>query len=113
MLDMMSAETPRRSTKRQRPRDVLLAHRDEVIAILEKYGATKVLVFGSVARGEDDADSDIDLLVDKFDEGAYEWATPTAKWELEDLLGLKVDIGEVPDLKKRVLADVIKDVQLL
>lgn len=109
----VSPKAPRRSTKRRRPRDLLLAHRDEVIAVLEKYGATQVLVFGSVARGEDDEESDIDLIVDKFDEGSYEWATPKAKWELEDLLGYQVDVGEVRHMKKRVLAEAIKDARPL
>jgi predicted nucleotidyltransferase len=36
--------------------------RDEVIRIAARYGARNLRVFGSVARGEDHADSDLDLL---------------------------------------------------
>ena len=97
------------SKKRQRPRDVLLEHREQVIDILRKYGAQKVVVFGSVARGEDDESSDIDLLVDRFDEDAYEWLQPKAEAELESLLGVKVDVGEARYLRKAVLAEAIKD----
>ena len=68
-----------------------------------------MIVFGSVARGEDDNDSDIDLLVDKFDEDAYAMLEPKAKWELEELLGVKVDVGEARYLRKAVLADAIQD----
>src|SRR5215472_12088286 len=46
-----------------RPSEVLAAHRDDVIAFARRHGATKVLIFGSVARDQDDADSDIDLLM--------------------------------------------------
>lgn len=45
------------------PSEALNAHRAEVIAIVERHKATNVRVFGSVARGEDTPDSDIDLLV--------------------------------------------------
>jgi len=39
------------SKRKPRPRDVLLANRDKVLELLRSYGATKVLVFGSVAGG--------------------------------------------------------------
>ena len=39
-------------------------HRAEMVQTAAQHGATNLRVFGSVARGEDDADSDIDLLVD-------------------------------------------------
>jgi predicted nucleotidyltransferase len=43
---------------------LLARHRDEVLEIAHAYGASNVRVFGSTARGDDTADSDIDLLVD-------------------------------------------------
>ena len=43
--------------------DELRAHRDEILALAEHYGAYNVRVFGSVARGEATPDSDIDILV--------------------------------------------------
>ncbi len=88
-------------------------HRREVIDVLKKYGASKVLVFGSVARGEDDEGSDVDLLVDHFDKGAYTWGVPKAQKELEALLGVKVDVGEVQHLRPRVLAEAMRDVRPL
>ena len=42
----------------------LREHRAEITAAAERVGAHNVRVFGSVARGEDTADSDLDLLVD-------------------------------------------------
>ena len=37
--------------------------REIILSILTGYGATKVAIFGSYARGEEEADSDIDILV--------------------------------------------------
>ncbi|MBF2058078.1 MAG: nucleotidyltransferase domain-containing protein [Cyanobacterium sp. T60_A2020_053] len=46
-------------------RDVLLSEcREEIIKIAEKHGAYHVRIFGSVARGEEKENSDIDLLID-------------------------------------------------
>lgn len=43
---------------------LLAAHRDEVLDIVRRFGAGNVVVFGSVARGEDGPGSDIDLAAD-------------------------------------------------
>jgi predicted nucleotidyltransferase len=67
------------------------AHRDEIRAIVEANRATNPRVFGSIARGEDSADSDLDLLVDAcpgmtlFDQARIIGA-------LEELLGVEVDV---------------------
>jgi uncharacterized protein len=44
--------------------DIVREKREEILAIARKHGAFNVRVFGSVARGEADEESDIDLLVD-------------------------------------------------
>jgi hypothetical protein len=44
--------------------DQLRARREEIPRVAAKHGAGNVCVFGSVARGEETADSDVDLLVD-------------------------------------------------
>jgi len=46
-----------------KPSEILREKREEVLKIAEKYGLSNVRVFGSVARGEDDEKSDLDLLV--------------------------------------------------
>jgi len=97
----------------RRPSDALLAHREEVLELLRRHGASEVLVFGSVARGEDDERSDIDLLVDHLDKDAYSWATPRVKESLERLLGFEVDVGEVGNMKERVLVEALKDARPL
>lgn len=45
-------------------RELLDAHRDEFLAILDRYGAISPKLFGSVARGTARPGSDIDILVE-------------------------------------------------
>jgi len=44
--------------------DVIHERRDEVLRVAARHGASNVRLFGSVARGEDAPDSNVDLLVD-------------------------------------------------
>lgn len=60
-LVMTSTESPRMAWVR--------AHVTELIAIAEKFGATRMCLCGSVARGTDTDDSDIDFYVWEFDAG--------------------------------------------
>lgn len=48
--------------------DLLKSKRNEILQIAARHGAYDVRIFGSVARGEADSSSDIDLLV-KFKRG--------------------------------------------
>ena len=70
---------------------LLRKHREEIQKIVEKHHAKNVKVFGSVAVGNESADSDIDLLIETtpettmFDIGAI-------KFELNNLLGVEVDV---------------------
>ncbi len=43
--------------------ELLLPFREQILKIATKYGAYNLRVFGSVARGEATADSDIDLII--------------------------------------------------
>lgn len=45
-------------------RDDIARQRDAVLRIAARHGASNVRLFGSVARGEERADSDVDLLID-------------------------------------------------
>ncbi|WP_166351020.1 nucleotidyltransferase family protein [Phytoactinopolyspora limicola] len=74
-------------------RRTLDLHRDEVQAVLCRYGASNPRVFGSVARGEARADSDIDILVD-LDPQAGNALLRVAGLgeELSLVLGVRVDV---------------------
>jgi uncharacterized protein len=56
----MKVDAPRRAVTL----DELRAHREEILQLGERFGVHNIRVFGSVARGEARADSDLDLLVD-------------------------------------------------
>lgn len=75
----------------------LRRHREEILRIAAAHGARNVRVFGSVARGEARAGSDIDFLVDiETDRRGFEFFSllEDLRRELEDLLGYPVDVGE-------------------
>jgi len=73
-------------------------------------GARNVRVFGSVARGADRPDSDIDLLVD-LEPGVGLVALAGLRRELEDILGAEVDVVPAahlkPDVAEQALAEAI------
>ena len=73
------------------PSKVLAANRDAVIALAASNKAEDVRVFGSIARGEDRPDSDIDILV-RFQNGASLLDQSSLAIELEELLGVHVDL---------------------
>jgi uncharacterized protein len=83
--------------------------REQILAIAEKHGAYNVRIFGSVARGETDAQSDIDLLVDYHSECRSAWFPLQLIRELETLLGCKVDITTEQALKERIKERVLKE----
>jgi hypothetical protein len=89
---------------------LLKEKREEILRIAAKHGARNVRVFGSVARGEADAQSDIDLLVEF--EPDHSLLDHAALWlELQDLLGCKVDVvsegGVKARIRERVLAEAL------
>lgn len=96
------------TSRRMRPSEVLASQRDEVLAVLDEIGATNARVFGSIARGEDDEDSDVDLLVE-MPKGIGLFRRVEIELDLEDLLERRVDLvspAEVPARSRsRVLAE--------
>jgi predicted nucleotidyltransferase len=88
--------------------EIVRHRRSEILAVARKHGATNVRVFGSVARGDDSPDSDLDLLVDAS-ESASAWFPARLILDLQELLGRKVDIvterGLNPYLRDQVLAE--------
>ena len=89
---------------------ILKSRREEIISIAARHGARNVRVFGSVARGEDDDKSDIDLLVE-FESGRSLLDHAGLWLELQDLLGCKVDVvserGIKPRIRERVLREAV------
>ena len=78
----------------------LLANSEAIKAIAARHKAFNVAVFGSVARGEDDPTSDIDLLVD-FLPGASLVDEFRLENELREFLKVRVDLVSRRGLKPR------------
>lgn len=75
--------------------------RGEIISQLLECGASNPRIFGSVARSDDDKDSDIDLLVD-FDISRGLLPIVKLSHDLSNLLGEKVDVVPVKMLRQNV-----------
>ncbi len=88
--------------------DLLKSRREEILRIAAKHGAQNVRVFGSVARGEADLKSDIDLLVE-FKRGTTLLGHAALVQELEDLLGVRVDVVSERGLRDRVRERVMRE----
>jgi hypothetical protein len=96
----MNAQTP--------ALDLLRARRGRVLALAARHGATNVRVFGSKARGEADAASDTDLLVD-LEPGRSLVDLGSLLVELEEELGRRVDIGTEAGLRGALRERVRRD----
>ncbi|MFQ3647107.1 MAG: nucleotidyltransferase family protein [Anaerolinea sp.] len=88
---------------------MLRAHRVEILALAERYGAYNVRVFGSVARGEAHPASDIDLLVN-FRAGTSLFELSGLWQDLQDLLGYDVNIVSENGLKARFHQIIAQDI---
>lgn len=75
--------------------------RDKIMPVLEPYGVKRVALFGSVVRGEETPESDIDILV-TFREpiGLFKWVE--LEDELSKRLGRKTDLVSARALKPRI-----------
>jgi uncharacterized protein len=88
--------------------ELLIKKREEILEIAAKHGAFNVRVFGSVARGEADEQSDIDFLVDYSLDKVSSWFPAGLVLELEALLGRKVDVATEKALKERIREQVLQ-----
>jgi hypothetical protein len=88
--------------------DTIREKRDAIIRIAAKHGASQIRLIGSVARGEDRPDSDVDLLV-TWSEGTSLLDQAAPMLELEKLLGRKVDIASDGWVKPAIRESVYRD----
>lgn len=91
-------------------RDLVDAHRDEIRAIVARHHGRSVAVFGSAARGDTRPGSDIDFLVE-FEPGTRPFEILLLGAELEEALGVRVDVGTPAmlraDVRDHVLAEAV------
>jgi uncharacterized protein len=81
-----------------------------ILQLATRYGIRRVRLFGSVARGEDSAESDVDVLVD-FEPGRSLLDQVGFEQDMADLLGCRVDVvvegGISPYLEDRILQEAV------
>ncbi|HAZ60105.1 MAG TPA: nucleotidyltransferase [Gammaproteobacteria bacterium] len=82
--------------------------REEILRLCAIHGARNLRVFGSVARGEADARSDIDFLVE-MEPGRSLFDLGGLQYELERLLGRPVDVVTEHGLKARIRDRVLQE----
>ena len=91
---------------------LLKEKRAAILDIAERHGARNVRVFGSVARGDFDEKSDLDILVD-MDPGRSLFDHAALLLDLEELLGCKVDVVSGKGIKARIRERVLREAQPL
>ena len=95
-----------------RPSVALNRSRVAVREAVSRFPAANPRVFGSILHGTDHDGSDIDLLVDALP-GATLFDLGGLQIELEDILGLPVDLLTPADLPKKFRDQVIQEAQPL
>lgn len=88
--------------------EILAAKREEILQIATKYGAYNIRIFGSVARGEADINSDVDFLVE-METGRSLFDLGGLLMELQEILGCKVDIVTEKGLRSRIRERVLNE----
>lgn len=88
--------------------ELIVEKREQILAVAEQHGARNVRVFGSIARGDYDENSDIDLLVE-LEPGRSLFDLSGLIIDLEELLGVKVDVGTYRMLKARNREQILKE----
>lgn len=83
-------------------------HHRELVAAAAAHGVSNLRVFGSVARGQDRAESDVDLLVD-LPPGLGLFGLGRVEADLEAILGSRVDLVPEQNLKPEVRARVERE----
>lgn len=71
--------------------EMLQQHRNEILSLASSHGAVSIRVFGSVARGDDTENSDIDFLVN-MDKGRSLFDMAKLQFDLENLLHKQIDL---------------------
>jgi predicted nucleotidyltransferase len=106
----MQTDKQARPNARQAPLldDLLQEKREQILEIAKRHGAYNVRVFGSVAKGTAEPDSDLDLLVDVQSEHSA-WFPAGLILDLEALLEREVDVVTEEALHWYIRAQVLAE----
>lgn len=91
-----------------RPSELLDSHRSQICSLVEQNHVRNPRVFGSVLHGGDTDNSDLDLLVDPLP-GTTLLNLGALQVELEQLLGIPVDILTPGDLPEKFRNHILKE----
>jgi hypothetical protein len=92
--------------------DDIRAKKPQLLEVAAKYGVSDIRVFGSVARGEERPDSDVDLLVklekgrDYFDLGGFQYLST-------EIIGKHVDVAMDDCLHAQLAPRILQDARPL
>jgi predicted nucleotidyltransferase len=84
--------------------------KQQLYQIATKHGISKVFVFGSVARGESSDVSDVDFLIE-MDENVSAFGVGAFQYEVQQLLGISIDVIPTFALKNVDDQDFVRSVQ--
>jgi predicted nucleotidyltransferase len=88
--------------------EILGRQREAILRVAAHYGASNVRVFGSVARGDGDRQSDVDFLVEMAS-GRSLLDLGGLLSDLEELLGRRVDVVTEKGLRERIRERVLRE----
>jgi uncharacterized protein len=91
-----------------KPSQALEQHRQEVLDLARRHHARSLMVFGSVARGEDTDASDLDLIAE-FAEGATLFNAFALQESLEALLQHRVELATQDGLHPLIREQVLRE----
>ena len=86
--------------------------RNEIVQIARQHGATNVRIFGSIARGEGDQNSDVDFLVD-LERGRSLLDLGGLLMDLQKLLGRPVDVVTEKGLRPRIRERILREARAI
>jgi hypothetical protein len=95
-----------------KPSEALNEHREELRDLASRHGLKHPRVFGSGLIGTDDAESDLDLLVDPSETTSL-FTLAGFKGEAEELLGVRVSVLTPEALPPKFRSDVLQKAQPL
>ncbi|SMC52765.1 hypothetical protein SAMN06297251_103177 [Fulvimarina manganoxydans] len=95
-----------------KPSEALALHRETIRQILSRYPVINPRIFGSVARGEDTEESDLDILVERQDPLSY-YDVFRIEDEIREQIGIRADLRLTGEFSERILKRLERDLQRL
>ncbi len=92
--------------------DTIQAHREEILASAKRHGIKDVRVFGSVARGDERPESDVDFLVNRVENTRW-YGFMHFQEEVESLLHCKADVVTEQALHRLIKNSILHEARLL